>query len=202
LDLDTSVDAQPPIADTVTLFTEVVGARVGYVELYRGSRDATVFRYAYASEGVAKVDVLVSRDIIREAIETRTTINLASAIDHPRFRTCPNVVANGIRAVMCAPIGIGAPAGVVYVQGRRSPGRFPDVDRERIELFAAKLAPIADRVRFGPDASKVTLDDELRWLEHRYVRASLDRNRGNLTTTARDLGVTRARLYRILKRSL
>jgi DNA-binding NtrC family response regulator len=110
------------------------------------------------------------------------------------------VVANQIRAVMCTPIGIGSPVGVVCVQGRRAPGRFPDVDRERAELFAAKLAAVADRIRFGRNVPKVTLDDELRWLEYRHVRASIDRNEGNLSSTARELGITRARLYRIIGR--
>jgi GAF domain-containing protein len=193
LDLDTLSGSEPPIAEAVALLGDLLGAQLGHVELFPPRGDAIVFEHAHGREAV-------SREIIQSAVETRTTINIASAVDHPRFRSAPSVIENGIRAVMCTPIGIGAPVGVAYVQGRRAPGRFPDVDRERAELFAAKVACVADRMRFSRDAAKVTLDNELLWLEQRQVRASLDRNRGNLTSTARELGITRARLYRILKR--
>lgn len=201
LELETFVDPEPLITEAVELITDITEARLGYVELFATkSACGPVFREAHCDDGPPEVEAWVSRDIIKAAVESRATINLASAAEHPRFRLSDSVVANQIRAVMCTPIGVGSPVGVVYVQGRRAPGRFPDLDRERAELFATKLAAVADRVRFGRQAPKVTLDDELRWLELRQVRASIDRNEGNLSSTARELGITRARLYRIIGR--
>jgi hypothetical protein len=201
LELDTFVEPEPLIAEAVALITDITEARLGYVELFATKPTATpLFREAHCDDGPPEVEAWVSREIIKAAVETRMTINLASAAEHPRFRMSASVVANKIRAVMCTPIGIGLPLGVVYVQGRRAPGRFPDLDRERAELFAAKLATVADRIRAGRGASKVTLDDAVRWLEYRHVRAAIDRNGGNLSNTARELGITRARLYRIVRR--
>ena len=201
LTLDTFVAPGPLVDEAVRLITEITDARLGYVELFPVEAIAEPpYRRAYCDGGPAEVEHWVSRDIIQAAVEERTTINLASAMAHHRFRLSSSVVANAIKAVLCTPIGIGAPVGVVYVQGRTLPGRFPDIDRERAELFAAKLATVADRIRFARNDERVTLDDEVRWLEERAVRASLDRNGGNLSGVARDLGITRARLYRILRR--
>lgn len=44
------------------------------------------------------------------------------------------------------------------------------------------------------------LDEEIKRLEERLVRESLERNGGNLSKVARELGIARPRLYRILKR--
>jgi hypothetical protein len=196
LQLDTFVAPEPLISEAVALITDITEARLGYVELF----STPPFREAHCDDGPPDVEAWVSRGIIKAAVEARATINLASAAEHPRFRMSNSVAANQIRAVMCTPIGIGSPVGVVYVQGRRAPGRFPDLDRERAELFAAKLATVSDRIRYGYRESRVTLDDEVRWLEYRHVRESIDRNAGNLSNTARELGITRARLYRIMKR--
>lgn len=199
--LDTIVEPGPLVAEAVELITNITGARVGYVELFPVEpTEEPPFRMSHCDEGPAEVQRWVSRDIIRAAVEERKTINLASALQHPRFRTSKSVVDNTIRAVLCTPIGIGMPVGVVYVQGRRIAGRFPDVDRDRAEHFAARLATIADRIRFARDRVPVTLDDEIRWLENRAVRVAVDRHRGNLTSAARELGITRPRLYRILRR--
>jgi GAF domain-containing protein len=201
LELDTFVEPEPLISEAVALITDITEARLGYVELFPVIPSGVPpFRRSYCDGGPSEVEAWVSREIVRAAIEDRRTINLAAAVEHPRFRMSESVVANRIRAVMCTPIGIGSPLGVVYVQGRRTPGRFPDVDRERAEYFAAKLAAVADRIRFGAAAPKATLDDEVRWFENRHVRATLDRHEGNLSATARELGITRTRLYRILKR--
>lgn len=188
LELDAVIEPEPLVADVVALITEVADARLGCVELF-GTPPLCVVR-RLDDEGE------VSREIIDAAVGAHTTINVASTFEHPRFQG----TAHRSRAVMCAPIGSEPAAGVVYLQGRRTAGRFSDLDRERVELLAARLAPIADRIRHGRGASKVTLDDEVRWLEYRHARASLARNAGNLSTTARELGITRARLYRIMKR--
>lgn len=202
LTLDTFVAPEPLVDESVRLITEITGARLGYVEFFPiEAISVPPYRRAFCDGGPADIDGWVSRDIIHAAVEERATINLASAVAHPRFRASTSVVANAIRAVLCTPIGVGAPVGVVYVQGRELPGRFPDIDRERAEIFAARLSTVSDRIRFASNDEHITLDDEVRWLEERTVRASLDRNAGNLSGTARELGITRARLYRILRRT-
>ena len=195
LELDTFSEPAPIVAESLQLVTELCGAQVGYIELFAHEPGVeATFRHMHGPPARR-----VAPEIIRAALEDRTTLNIASAHNHPRFRLEPIVTIATIRAVMCTPIGVGVPIGAVYLEGRDQPGRFPDVDRERIELFARHLATAADRI-CTPARQRVTLDDEVRWLEHRMVRASLDRNGGNVTTAARALGITRTRLYRILRR--
>lgn len=86
--------------------------------------------------------------------------------------------------------------GVIYAQGRPAPGRFADEDRERAELFAARLAMVSGRLLAGVEATK--LDDDLRWFSHRAARSALTRHDGNVSRAANQLGITRSRLYRIL----
>jgi transcriptional regulator with PAS, ATPase and Fis domain len=71
------------------------------------------------------------------------------------------------------------------------------IDRE---TFAAELSTIADRLRAGTNGARATLGDEVRRLEQRRVHESLERHGGNLSSVARELGIARPRLYRILKR--
>lgn len=87
LQLDTFVEPEPLIAEAVELITDITEARLGYVELFATKPTAApLFREAHCDDGPPEVEAWVSRDIIKAAVEARTTINLASAADHPRFR--------------------------------------------------------------------------------------------------------------------
>jgi Nif-specific regulatory protein len=60
-------------------------------------------------------------------------------------------------------VGTAPPLGVVYLQGKRGPGGFTAADRERAELFARQLAPLADRlVSRRPGRGRVDHTRELR----------------------------------------
>jgi DNA-binding NtrC family response regulator len=69
-------------------------------------------------------------------------------------------------------------------------------------LETAERVAVADAItaKLGAVCTHATLDDELRSLEQRRVRESLERNGGNLSSVARELAITRPRLYRILQR--
>lgn len=196
LDLERVSEIEPLIEEGVELITRITEARVGYVEFFPvASSDKSPFSAFHSNTGPPEVEAWVSRAIIEAAVEDRATINLALAIQHPRFRMSKSVASNAIRAVLCTPIGVADPVGVVYLQGRQWPGRFSDIDRDRAERFAAQLAVIADRIR-EQQPTRPTLAQQLR----RYARQALDRNRGNVSSTARELGIPRSRLYRLLKR--
>ena len=73
--------------------------------------------------------------------------------------------------------------------------------RELMALEAVERADVIDAMMARLcTCAPSTLDDELRALEQRRVRESLERNGGNLSSVARELGITRPRLYRILNR--
>src|SRR5262249_15024497 len=88
----------------------------------------------------------MGRGIIARAMGEGRTIETPSATLDARFSELLSVRQNAIQAVLCAPVGVQPPIGVIYLQGRRRPGMFTDTDRERAELFARQLAPLADRL--------------------------------------------------------
>jgi transcriptional regulator with PAS, ATPase and Fis domain len=65
--------------------------------------------------------------------------------------------------------------------------------------FSEKLAPRGDRPRYEADR-KMTLKQCVEMAERHAVETALARNRGNLTQTARELGVSRAGFYKLLVR--
>ena len=74
--------------------------------------------------------------------------------------------------------------------------------RELMALDGAERAAVIDAIteKLAALCARSPLDDELRALEQRRVRESFERNGGNLSSVARELGITRPRLYRILRR--
>lgn len=141
-------DPEPFLREALSALMTLTDAREGYLELRDDSEG--VLREWSASQGcdAARVDsirTLASRGIIGEALASGRTVATAAAIDDPRFADLESVRGNRIEAVLCAPIGRGAPIGIVYLQG----ARIAQVDprhREHVELFAQSLAPLAERV--------------------------------------------------------
>jgi Nif-specific regulatory protein len=148
LDLGGEQEIEPLLDQALALIVEVTGASVGYVELY--DDDSTEPRYSKAFQlsdrDVASIRASISRGIIGRAISEGRTIETPSATADARFAELGSVRQHAIQDVLCAPVGADPPIGVVYLQGRTRPGTFTSVDRERAELFARQLAPLADRL--------------------------------------------------------
>jgi Nif-specific regulatory protein len=63
-------------------------------------------------------------------------------------------IQGAIESVLCVPIGAEPVIGAIYLRGRTRSEPFDALDRERAELFARQLAPLADRLvaqRHGAD---------------------------------------------------
>jgi Nif-specific regulatory protein len=150
LELGARDDLRPFLEDALSLIVEVTGARQGYLEVRAGGR-AGLGPPFWIGKGVTDAELVevrraISTQIIAEALSSGRTISTASAVDDPRFRGHESVLAQRIRAVLCAPIGEAPSIGVVYLQGRSAPGPFPEEDRVHAEIFARHLAPLADRL--------------------------------------------------------
>lgn len=160
LELGARDDLRPFLEDALALIVEVTGARRGYIEVRAGSRESPPFWIAHGltDAELAQARREISTNIVAEALATGRTVSTASAFEDPRFRAQESVQAQRIQAVLCAPILLGAaPAnatiGVVYLQGRKAPGPFPEVDRAHAEIFARHLAPLADRLLAREEAA-------------------------------------------------
>jgi Nif-specific regulatory protein len=150
LDLGSNEDLESFLREALALVLQTSMARRGYIELRDESAPASSGLWWIAT-GLSEADVedtraAISRGVIAEALATGRTIVSASAVDDPRFDSRESVKANRIEAVLCAPIGLDPPFGVLYLQERTNPGPFSEDDRSRAELFARHLAPLADRL--------------------------------------------------------
>lgn len=142
-------EIEPLLDQALALIVEVTGARMGYLELYNddeSSRPRFWKGFHCTDQDVAAIRTSISRGIIARAISEGRTIETPSAELDERFQDLGSVRQQRIQAVLCAPVGPPPPIGVVYLQGRAKPGTFTAIDRERAELFARQLAPLADRL--------------------------------------------------------
>jgi len=156
-------ELEPFLEEALTLVVDATGARQGYLELSDDPDGGEASSWSIArgcSAGeVDGIRALISRGIIAQALATGETILTPSAMLDPRFRGRESVAARRIEAVLCAPIGA-PPIGVVYLQGGPGSGAFSAEDRERLELFARHVVPLAERLvarrrdRSGADATR------------------------------------------------
>jgi Nif-specific regulatory protein len=148
LDLGSQPALGPLLEDALALAVEITGAEVAYLELHDDDRATPAFWRAHGLD-TARLDAVrdsISRGIIARAIAAGETIETDSALHDDRFSDFGSVKSVGIGAVLCVPIGTQPPIGVLYIQRRTDGVRFATVDRERIELFARQLAPLAHRL--------------------------------------------------------
>ncbi len=147
LDLGSQEDLEPLLLRALELITEVTGAAQGYIELYEEGRDTPRWWRAqgFSPEELEGVRGYISRGVIAEAIATGETIETVSAMTDPRFSSRASVCDYRVEAVLCAPVGGPAPAGVIYLQGRDGDA-FEPRDREAIERFARQLALLSERL--------------------------------------------------------
>jgi Nif-specific regulatory protein len=144
LELGEVEDLPPFLEGALATIVELVQAQRGYLEIRAsGSRPAFSIAHGLSDADIGGVRRAISSGIVAEAIATGRTISTASAAEDPRFSANESVMAGKIQAVLCAPIG--DKIGVVYLQGKKAPGPFSETSRQIAELFARRLAPLADR---------------------------------------------------------
>ncbi len=151
LELTTREELAPFLEDALDLLTEISGAKAAWLALFdpqseSASEPAFHLSRGLTEEAIRDIQLRISSGIIAEAIATGEIVQTASALSDPRFNARQSVRRNRIQAVMCAPIGRGAPEGVVYLQDKTGGGVFgPDVV-ELVERFVRHLAPQVRRL--------------------------------------------------------
>src|SRR6266403_727369 len=151
LDLGAHRELSALLRDALALIVEVTGARLGYLELHDpedAPEDRSRWSIAHDLSGteIERVWTVMSRGIIAQALASGETVITPAAMVDPRFSAFTSVREAQIEKVLCAPVGIDVPIGVLYLQGSIADGSFSDVDREHAEIFARHLAPLADRL--------------------------------------------------------
>jgi hypothetical protein len=171
-------------------------AELGYVELR--SVDSHGHTSRFASAVGCDLEVIKSKlsTTILEQVIARGETFAGSAVSDAAFADLASVKRNAIEQVLVVAVGDGySPRGAVYVQARRG-SSFPHSARLRVELLARRLcAPLAWRL----------LGEEPLWremtiaLQRRELIAALGRCQNNRSALARELGLSRRRIYQLLE---
>lgn len=151
LELGQQQHLEPFLREALALVVEAVDARQGYLELHEPDETGRAnwcIAHGFSETELPAVQQAVSRGIIAEALATERTIVTPSAVLDPRFGMRESVRRGQIEAVLCAPVGDDPPRGVLYLQGRATPGMFSDDECRRVETFTRHLAPLADRLLY------------------------------------------------------
>jgi Nif-specific regulatory protein len=133
------------LKSALELVVRIAGAAHGYIEMFdpEGGEPSWAHSVGIAPDEVLAVRNLVSRGIIAEAVASTRTVVTPSALLDPRFRDRASVKSAGIDAVLCAPIGVDSPQGVLYLgSGSGSSGVFSTEDVELVGAFCRHVAPI------------------------------------------------------------
>lgn len=141
---------EPFLKEALGLLVQLSGAHRGYLEIYDDEEKSGVPRWwiadGFTEEEVRNVRATISSGIIAQALATGETIVTDCAWLDPRFSERQSVQSGRIEAVLCAPIGLDPPRGVLYLQGRSSRGLFSEEERHRAEMVGRQLAPIVDHM--------------------------------------------------------
>ncbi len=162
LELGAQHDLTSFLRDGLALVVDATRAHQAYLELHDEHEGATPatwsMAHGFTDEELETIRSAISTGIIAEALATGQTITTPSALLDPRFRERGSVQIKHIQEVLCAPIGVDPPRGVLYLQGRASAGPFSPEDCANAEIFARHLAPLADgllvRERHDPDPTR------------------------------------------------
>jgi Nif-specific regulatory protein len=148
LELGQQRELEPFLRQALALVVDAVDARQGYLELHDAASEGTGWwiGHGFTDAELDTVRGAISRGIVAEALATGQTIITPSAVLDPRFGIRESVRRSRIEAVLCAPIGVDPPRGVLYLQGGAQPAMFSEEQRRRAESFAHHLVPLVDRV--------------------------------------------------------
>src|SRR6185369_4629580 len=122
LDLGAHSELGGLLRDALALIVEVTGARLGYLELHdRDGGDEGAPRWSIAHDlsgsELEHVRAAMSRGIIAQALASGETVITPAAMVDPRFSAFRSVREARIEKVLCAPVAVDVPIGVLYLQG-------------------------------------------------------------------------------------
>lgn len=143
-------DVREFLKRALTYIVDLLGIRRAYVELYDDEGDEPKWWVSHELSDTAVDDVraVISKGIVAATLAAGQPVVTASALLDARFSQRHSVQAKQIEAVLCVPLSDGATRGVLYLEGRSSPGLFAEADQTLASVFARRIAPLARRILF------------------------------------------------------
>ena len=147
----TAHDALPELlAAALDVLVARFGARETFIEIIDDdAAHPTVVAHGCDQPRQQEIAAFVSRGIISEALATGETVITANAAMDPRFSELASVQRHQLEAVLCVPIGLDGPVGILYLQGRKgyeSLYAFEDGVQREVEIVARALALPIERL--------------------------------------------------------
>lgn len=150
LELHQHEEVEPFLEQALDLLVDTSKAERGYIELHDPEsldcRPRWWHSKGISDEEIAGVRAQLSGNLIAEALVRGEVVESACAVSDSRYQDHESVRRNSIRAVLCAPIGLQQPVGVLYLQGRVGDTPFEQSDRRRAQAFAQYIGPHALRI--------------------------------------------------------
>lgn len=146
------------IEKALNLVTEIVEARLGYIEFYDSEGERCWAASHCDIKDVESIRSQISGTIISEAISTGKTIITPSAILDDRFNQANSVIAGKIESVLCSPIQCDGLNGIIYLQGDLS-GLCDRENIDEAELFSQYIQPMLKRLKYN--ILKTSPEDDL-----------------------------------------
>jgi len=178
------------------------GAPYGYVEVLNERADLPVPTWrarARSDEHVDSIQKTISRGIIGRARIEGRTIATPSAVDDARFADLGSVREHEIGAVICSPFDGFWTSGAIYLQGQALGGGGIAATCALVEQAAGQVGLLADVLRTQLEP-RLPLEVELDAVKRRAVDDALRRYDWNISAVARELGLSRDYIRRLIRR--
>ena len=130
LELGQQRDPGPQLGAILEVLVAAINAQRGYLELYpaRGEHDKRwTITHGCTPDDENEIRSATSRGIVAATLATGSTLHVPHAALDDRFGQQPSVREQRLEAVLCIPLGPIA-SGVLYIEGKRGAGPFPDDD--------------------------------------------------------------------------
>lgn len=190
LDLSGPEELTCVLGSVAGLLARVAGAELAYIEA--GGPEARIrIGHAKVARDLRAIEAQISREILRTAVARREVIATGCAASDARFCSHASVRRNRVPAVLCVPLE--PTAGAIYLQG---PEHFSPVARRHAELCARHIGE--QLLQRDHRAARLTLHQATRLFQRRHILEALERTSWNISETARELGVARSHLYKLI----
>jgi Nif-specific regulatory protein len=150
LDIGTIDDPVGFLHEALAVCVDRVDALRGYIALLHPEDSPSAPRWWHAVDcgdvEISQLQRAFSTGLVAEAVRQGQTVLIANALLDPAWSARESIRRNAVEAVICGPIGVEAPCGVLYLQRRPGGEPFAPEDVARVERLASWLAPIARRL--------------------------------------------------------
>ncbi|HEV8118985.1 MAG TPA: FHA domain-containing protein [Thermoanaerobaculia bacterium] len=135
--LDSKVEPRDLLARLLASVVELTGAERGLLVLFSPDGRLSAEVVSGFSAGTSAERFPGSFGAIERSLATGRSVVTSSAKTDAYLGTRPSVIEMGIETLACVPLrGTDRPAGLLYVDGRKSGGAFTDLDLEILEALS------------------------------------------------------------------